>query len=210
MNSAFPTIVLASASPRRLSLLQQLGLAVEVCPADIDESIVGHETGGEYVGRLSCEKASAVAADYKGRLVVGADTAIEINGRILGKPTDRSDCFRMLNMMQGKTHSVYTGVAITGQGRAESCVVETRVQLMPMTETEIDAYWTSGEPAGKAGSYAIQGIGAMLVKRIEGSYFNVVGLPLHETAHLLSRFGVSVSSILNGAGLLDSSHGDDT
>ncbi len=191
-------------------MLQQLGLEVEVCPANIDESIVGNETGSEYVGRLCAEKSIAVAADYTNHLVVGADTAIEIDGQILGKPTDRSDCLRMLKMMQGRTHCVYTGVAITGQGRTETCVVETVVQLMPMTETEIDAYWASGEPQGKAGSYAIQGLGAMLVQRIEGSYFNVVGLPLHETAHLLSRFGVSVLSILNGAGLLDSSHGTDT
>lgn len=205
MTSVAPSIILASGSPRRLSLLQQLGLQVEVQAADIDESVIGDERAPEYVVRLASEKALKVASTKPQNLVIGADTAIEVDNRILGKPVDQADGVGMLQNMQGRSHSVYTGVAITGEGRIETTLIQTRVWLRSLTDAEINAYWATGEPTGKAGSYAIQGAGAVLVQRIEGCYFNVVGLPLHETSALLGRFGVSLVSILNGSSLLHSS-----
>ncbi len=202
------TIILASASPRRLSLLRQLGLQVEVRPADIDESVRDSEDGRQYVSRLAREKSAAVAVHASDRLVIGADTTIEYEEQILGKPIDQNDCLAMLSMIQGKAHRVYTGVAITKGGRTESCVVETAVFLRSLTAAEIVAYWKTGEPVGKAGSYAIQGLGAMFVSRVEGSYSNVVGLPLCETAGLLSDFGLSTQDVLSSPELLNSSHGE--
>lgn len=208
MNLVDQTIVLGSASPRRLSLLQQLGLQVEVCPADIDESVLGNETGKQYVTRLACEKSIAVATNAVDRIVIGADTTIEYDGKILGKPVDQNDCVEMLQMIQGRSHRVYTGVAATLHGRTESCVVETAVYLRALSTAEIVAYWTTGEPIGKAGSYAIQGLGAMFVSRIEGSYSNVVGLPLCETANLLSKFDLGIPDLLNASAKGQSSHGE--
>lgn len=199
-------LVLASASDRRRELLSQIGLSVDVNPADIDESVHDAESAQHYVERLAVEKSQKIAATAPDRLVIGADTTIEFGDQILGKPADEDDCVRMLGLIQGDSHQVCTGVAVTLGSRTRSCVVQTDVVLRPLTEIQIRSYWRTGEPAGKAGSYAIQGLGAMLVERIEGSYSNVVGLPICETALLLTEFGVSLLDIFDLSGLPNSSH----
>ncbi len=199
-------LVLASASDRRRELLNQIGLSVEVCPAEIDESVLDAESAQSYVERLAVEKARKVSATYPDKLVIGADTTIEFGDQILGKPASEDDSVRMLGLIQGESHQVNTGVAVTLGSHTRSCVVQTRVRLRPLTEKQIRSYWRTGEPAGKAGSYAIQGLGAMLVERIEGSYSNVVGLPICETALLLTDFGVTLLDIFDSSGLPNSSH----
>ncbi len=188
------TVVLASASPRRRELLAQLAVPVEVSPADIDERVLPAEAPSDYVRRLSREKALKVAAGFPDKLVIGADTTIADNEQILGKPESKAHAIEMLSAFAGRQHKVHTGVSVAQHNVVESCVVTTLVEFMSVTRGDIEHYVDSGEPFGKAGGYAIQGIGAVLVKKIEGSYSNVVGLPLAETAALLKRFGYCVLS----------------
>lgn len=175
-------IILASASPRRRELLKQAGFSFEVMVSQADETIT-EKTPEAMVKELSGRKARAVAqALAKGNLVIGADTLVVMDGRILGKPTDEIDAFRMLKELSGHTHQVYTGVTLLGEtdeGRVEKVFVEkTDVTMYPMTDEEIQAYIGTGEPMDKAGAYGIQGRAAVFVKEIKGDYNNVVGLPI--------------------------------
>ena len=178
------SVILASRSPRRIDLLRQLGVVLEVIPADIDETPVDNELPVHYVERLAQHKAHTIAAVHTGT-VLGADTTIDIDNEILGQPRDRQDAAHMLGRLGGRTHRVHTGVAVISQGTMRSVVVTTLVSFVPVTDELLEWYLETGEWQGKAGAYAIQGLGAALVDRIQGSFSNVVGLPLRETAHLL-------------------------
>ncbi|MGH9481588.1 MAG: Maf family protein [Terriglobales bacterium] len=176
--TASPSIILASASPRRGELLAAAGFAVEVCPATVDESVLADEAPAAYVLRLAQAKARAVPSGAG--LVLGADTAVVVESEILGKPAGDAEARAMLTRLAGRDHQVLTGVCLrrARDGR-EACAVEaTRVWLTPLTPEEIAEYVASGEPRDKAGAYAIQGRAARFIPRIEGSYSNVVGLPL--------------------------------
>ena len=191
------SIVLASRSPRRSELLTQLGVEIEVVPADIDESPFDREDPVAYVERLARSKAQTVSAKFPDRMVLAADTTVDIDGRILGQPDDEADMRRMLRELSGRTHRVHTGVAVVsgeldGRGRVEAVVVTSLVTFHPITETTLDWYIGTGEPWGKAGSYAIQGLGGTLVASTRGSMSNIIGLPLRETARLL---GLSVTDL---------------
>jgi len=187
-------IILASASPRRRELLQQIGYAFEVIPSQAEEHEAPGETPEEHVVRLSHDKAREVSTrdDIDGRWIIGSDTIVLRDGIILGKPADDEEAAQMLQSLSGRSHRVLSGYAIldrkTGQSRCAA--VTTRVSFRALTDTEIAGYIASGEPADKAGAYAIQGIGAFMVERIEGSYSNVVGLPLCEVIRALEELGV--------------------
>jgi septum formation protein len=178
------TVILASRSPRRIELLSQLGVALEIVPADIDETPQINEMPVHYVERLAREKAGVIAASREG-IVLGADTTIDIDNEILGQPADEHDAARMLRRLSGRTHRVHTGVAVIIEGMVRSLVTTTLVSFVPVTDEILDWYLETKEWQGKAGAYGIQGLGASLVDRIQGSYSNVVGLPLRETAQLL-------------------------
>ncbi|MGM0537217.1 MAG: Maf family protein [Pseudomonadota bacterium] len=190
-----PVLCLASASPRRRDLLASIGVSVEVRPVDIDETPSAGEAAHDYVVRLAREKALA-GARHTRLPVLGSDTAVVRDGAILGKPQGAEDAAAMLRELSGRAHEVLTGVAVTGPAGLLAVCVTTRVFMRDISETEIAAYWASGEPCDKAGAYAIQGLAAVFVERIEGSHSAVVGLPLHETAELLGRQGVP---LWNGA-----------
>lgn len=188
-------IVLASASPRRRELLQNMGLGFEIITSDGAEQVFENELPQDTVKRLSSEKALNVAkrAPYDDCIVIGADTVVAIDGKILGKPEDEGDAKRMLTLLSGRTHKVYTGVSVieTTSGERVSDYVETEVKFVNLTERQIEKYVSSGEPMDKAGAYGIQDLGAMLVEKINGDYFNVVGLPVSRLARILrDRFGV--------------------
>lgn len=188
------TLILASASPRRRELLALLGLPFQVQESNVDEQISHQLAPEQIVETLSRQKAQAVAGNLSAGLVIGSDTIVVLDGEVLGKPRNEADAFRMLSSLQGREHQVVTGVAVVdaATGRTELGHRVTRVKMRALDEQEIRAYIATGEPLDKAGSYAIQGIGATFVEGIVGDYFAVVGLPLHLTAQLLSRFGVSV------------------
>lgn len=178
------SVILASRSPRRVELLSQLGVKFEVLPADIDESPIGNEKAVQYVERLAREKARVVAAKRDG-IVLGADTTVEIDNEIFGQPIDQDDAKRMLRRLSGRTHEVHTAVAVVKNGVTRSVVVTTRVCFVPVTDELLTWYLQTNEWQGKAGAYAIQGLGGTLVDFVRGSYSNVVGLPLSQTADLL-------------------------
>jgi septum formation protein len=184
-------LILASASPRRAEILSQIGVLFTVIPAYIDESVLPNEDPQVYVRRVALAKAVAVSAD-SGPLtpVLAADTAVVIDSSILGKPTGIEHARSMLELLSGRWHEVVSGVAIMHED-VSLISVRTRVKFRPILEHEIEAYWSSGEPADKAGSYAIQGIGGAFVERIEGSYSNVVGLPMVETSTLLNKYSIA-------------------
>lgn len=190
-----PMLCLASASPRRLALLKTIGvIPSRVLPADIDESVTGDEAPYEYVARMAAEKAATLRNTQAERVqsmwVMGADTAVVANGQILGKPADKSDFRLMFHMLNGQSHQVYSAVTLLGPaGELLSCLVTTTVAFATLSDAERDAYWATGEPADKAGGYAIQGIGAQFVTHMSGSYSAVVGLPLYETSQLLKQAG---------------------
>jgi septum formation protein len=187
-------LVLASASPRRSELLRSVGLQFDVIPADIDESTLPGEAPSDYVARLSTEKADAVAERVGGgAIVIAADTTVDVDGRILEKPIDDPDARRMLRLLSGRTHLVHTGVTAVGppgdgagEDRGGTIVVETVVRFVELTDRAIDWYLATGEHAGKAGAYGIQGAAGAFVDRIDGSVTNVIGLPLAETLALLA------------------------
>jgi septum formation protein len=187
-----PSIILASASPRRAELLQQIGLNFSVRPADIDETPAPDETPEQYVERLAREKALAVAGSSPERLVLGSDTSVVLDGTILGKPTDPADARATLARLSGATHQVMTAVALATEGQCASVLVITEVCFRQLSTAEIEAYVASGEPMDKAGSYGIQGLGGIFVNELRGSYSAVVGLPLQETAALLAGAGYPV------------------
>jgi len=179
--------VLASASPRRAELLTAAGFAFEVAHADIDETPLPRESADGYVLRLAEGKARAVAARFPDHAVLGADTTVVVDGHILGKPADAADAVAMLRRLQGRAHEVLTGVALVAHGRAQVVLETTRVWFEPMTEDEIAVYVATGEPMDKAGAYGIQGWAARHVTRVEGSYSNVVGLPVAAVHALVRR-----------------------
>ena len=184
-------LILASKSPRRKELLTQLGYQFHCHAANIDESVRPDEGPAAYVERLAREKALHIAKQQKNKaLILGSDTAVIIDGKILGQPKDKQDAVKMLNMLSGAKHQVVTGIAVAEDQRVESTVVSTDVFFKSLSQNEIDNYWESGEPKDKAGAYAIQGMGGQFVKQIQGSYSAVVGLPLYETAQLLAGFGL--------------------
>jgi septum formation protein len=188
-----PTIVLASASPRRAELLASAGIRFSIRPADIDETQLPGETPAHYVERLAREKAAAVAAiEPEAQLVLGSDTTVVIDGEIAGKPADPEDAAQMLRRIAGRWHEVLTGVALVRGRDVLSDVVSTRVRFAPMSEKEIEWYAASGEPDDKAGAYAIQGIASLFVERIEGNYSNVVGLPVAAVYRLAREMGVDL------------------
>ena len=185
-------VVLASASPRRPELLGMIGIAHEVDPADIDESVRAGESDTDYALRLATEKGVAVAARHPDALVIAADTIVVVDGRIFGKPVDWADACRMLRVLSGRTHVVHTAVAVVRDAgrRVESEVESTRVTFRELDDSEVAAYVATGEPMDKAGAYGIQGYGATIVERVEGDYFTVMGLALRQLVSLLERVGV--------------------
>ena len=182
---------LASASPRRRELLASIGVAVEIAPADIDESRREGESPEDFVSRLAREKAKAghVGSSLP---TLGADTVVVCDGAIFGKPNDEAHAREMLAALSGRTHRVLSSVAVIGAHGMRDCLVATRVSMRRIDEAEMAAYWATGEPADKAGGYAIQGHAAIFVERLEGSYSAVVGLPLYETAGLLRAQGIAL------------------
>ncbi|MBA2340891.1 MAG: septum formation inhibitor Maf [Pyrinomonadaceae bacterium] len=183
------TIVLASASPRRAEILTQVGWAHEVVTANVDETRRAGEETVAYVERLAREKAEAVAAHRLFGLVLGADTSVVIEGELLGKPQDERDARRTLQRLQGAWHEVITGVALVRAESKRRAVAHerTRVKFASMSEAEIDWYVATGEPLDKAGAYGVQGRAALFIERIEGDYFNVVGLPVRLVRELAGR-----------------------
>ena len=180
-------LVLASASPRRARLLAEAGYAFDVAPAGIDERRLGDETPAAYVRRLARGKAEAVAPRYPDRVVVGADTIVVIDGLVLGKPADAAEAAGMLGRLAGRRHTVLTGVALVRGARSEVAVERTEVTFTALDADRIRWYVGTGEPDDKAGAYAAQGIGSRFIERIEGSYSNVVGLPIPVVGRLLER-----------------------
>ncbi|WP_260294044.1 Maf family protein [Sedimenticola hydrogenitrophicus] len=188
-----PLIYLASHSPRRAELLIQIGVHHTVVGVTVDETPLTGEAPAEYVIRIALEKARSgrQAISRQPPLpVLGADTAVVIGQRILGKPRDRDDAIAMLKLLSDTTHKVLTGVALVGQREATRLSVS-NVRFRPIRMPEAAAYWESGEPADKAGGYAIQGLGALFISRLEGSFSGVMGLPLFETGELLQQAGIS-------------------
>ena len=190
MMTAKADFVLASASPRRAALLGQIGARFTVAAVDVDETPLRGEKPDDYVLRLARRKATAAAALFPGQPVLAADTTVSAGGQPMGKPRDEAEAVAMLMALSGRTHSVYTGVALAADERLESRLSHTRVTFRALDADECRAYWRTGEPADKAGGYAIQGLGAVFVKAVEGSYSGVVGLPLAETWELLQLFAI--------------------
>lgn len=187
------SLYLASGSPRRRELLAQIGVPFVTLGAAIDESALPAEPAHGYVERLALEKARAglaSLADNTDAVVLGADTAVVLDGQILGKPQDRSEALAMLAALSGREHQVLTAVALASRTRSAVQVVTSRVTFRPLRAGEAEAYWATGEPCDKAGSYGIQGLAAVFVSQLQGSYSAVVGLPLCETAQMLNEFAI--------------------
>lgn len=191
-------LILASASPRRKELLDQIGVSYIIHPVDIDETPKDAETPLDYVTRVAAEKSAACIFETNSSLpVLAADTSVVIAGQILGKPESRSHAEIMLNQLSGKIHQVYSAVSFrTGVKEGNSSHYQklsvTEVTFRNILEQEIQAYWETGEPQGKAGAYAIQGLASIFVTSIKGSFSGVMGLPLFETAELLSKQGIHI------------------
>jgi septum formation protein len=184
------SIILASASPRRQELLDQIKVNYKIYPVNIDETPLLNEVPLVYVQRMAAEKSLACVARIGDKLpVLAADTAVVLDNLIMGKPKDQADALAMLRRLSGKTHHVYSAVSLRGRVHHQA-VSLTEVTFRPLTEREMIAYWQSGEPRDKAGGYAIQGMGSIFVESIKGSFSGVVGLPLFETAQLLSQQGI--------------------
>jgi septum formation protein len=184
-------VILASGSPRRHELLDMIGIAHEVIPANIDESQRNGERPVEHVERLAREKGAAIAERFPDSLVIAADTIVVIDGEVLGKPRGAAEARAMLHRLAGRTHMVFTAVAASFHGRQESTVEEVSVTFLPLSDSTIANYVATGEPMDKAGSYGIQGYGATIVQRIDGDFFTVMGLPLARLVALLRELGVS-------------------
>ncbi|HLD67961.1 MAG TPA: Maf family protein [Pseudomonas sp.] len=184
-------LYLASGSPRRRELLAQIGVPFVTLSCPVDESRLPAEPPADYVARLAQAKALAgLAVAEAGAVVLGADTAVVLDGHILGKPESRDEALAMLAALSGREHEVLTAVALASTSRVEVRVVCSRVDFRPLTPSEAEGYWASGEPRDKAGGYGIQGLAAVFVRQLHGSYSGVVGLPLCETAELLANFGI--------------------
>jgi septum formation protein len=191
-SSSNPLIYLASASPRRSALLEQIGVPHRVRPVDVDETARSGEPPYEYVRRLAVLKAETLwqkLAAPERQPVLGADTAVVLDDEILGKPRDEQDCLRMLSLLSARTHQVFTAVALQASEGCQSRVNVSEVTFRKLADEEIRSYWRSGEPADKAGAYAVQGRAALFIERIAGSYSGIMGLPLFETGELLAAIG---------------------
>lgn len=184
-------VYLASRSPRRAELLQQLGINFEVVPADIDETVRSGEEPVEYALRMALEKARVAAVKTESRSipVLGADTTVVVDGNILGKPESKQEAIAMLRTLSDTTHEVFSAVALVGGGSELTDISRTEVKFRRLSNAELEAYWALGESADKAGGYGIQGYAALFIEQITGSYSGVMGLPLFETGRLLERFG---------------------
>lgn len=196
------SLVLASASPRRVELLRAAGMDVDVRPADVDESRCEDEAPEAYVRRLAFAKADAIVRVGEPRAVLGADTIVVIDGEVLGKPADATDARRMLGVLSGRRHVVLTGVTLIGplevaeEGNPRpwlTRVSATAVEFADLTRDDLEWYLASGEPMGKAGAYAIQGLASRFVTRIDGSYANVVGLPVSDVHEMCRALGILIS-----------------
>jgi len=182
-------LVLASGSPRRRQLLDMLGVEHRVVPPDVDEARRGSEAPADYVVRLARDKARLIAAREPQALVLAADTTVVLGSDLFGKPETAGEAVEMLRRLSGRTHQVYTGVALAGGGREEAALDVSDVTFRPLTDAAIADYVATGEPMDKAGAYAIQGRGAALIEGIRGDFFGVMGLPLRLVLELLERFG---------------------
>ena len=188
-------LYLASQSPRRHELLRQIGFDYQVVDVDVDETPIAGEAPHHYVERLARAKARAGCDRVAKQSTIGADTTVVLHGKVLGKPDDRNDAVQMLLALAGRTHQVFTGVAIACGEREVYRLSTSKLHFRSISEAEAIAYWLTGEPADKAGGYAIQGRGAVFVRRLEGSYSGVVGLPLYETLELLNELGLVLGRI---------------
>jgi septum formation protein len=187
-----PLIYLASASPRRSALLRQVGVPHSVCPVDIDEAIAPGESPGAYVTRLAETKARTLwqrLAPEERLPVLGADTSVALDDEIMGKPRDERDGVRMLARLSARTHRVFTAVALCHEGGCATQLSVSEVSFRKLEPEEIQAYWRTGEPRDKAGAYAVQGLAALFIERITGSFSGIMGLPLFETGELLRSIG---------------------
>ncbi|MEQ9208297.1 MAG: Maf family protein [Pseudomonadales bacterium] len=185
-------LILASASPRRKELLEQLGISFCQKSVEIDETPYKQEIARDYVMRMAREKADVAWGIWggAGRIILAADTTVVVGSKTLGKPLDFQDFGSMMRLLSGREHQVLTSVIVKSGQKAEFALSETRVHFCVLNEDDIEWYWQSGEPQDKAGGYGIQGLGARFVKKIDGSYSGVVGLPLFETAEILFNFGI--------------------
>jgi septum formation protein len=183
-------IILASQSPRRRELLALIGIAHEVMPADLDESVLPNEAPTAHAERLARAKAEAIARRESGAVVIGSDTIVVLDGDILGKPRDHADAAATLRRLSGRTHTVHTAVAVARNGRLVSGVESVEVTFRPLSNEQIETYIATGEPMDKAGAYGIQGYGAVIVERVHGDYFAVMGLALGMLVGLLEQVGV--------------------
>jgi septum formation protein len=181
-------LILASSSPRRAELLRAAGIPFDVIPVDVDEAVLRLEPPGEHVRRLSREKADAAFATNPDAVVLGADTIVTVGGEIMSKPRDAADATRMLRLLSGREQEVLTGVSLVARRGIVVEVARTRVWVNPLTDTEIADYVATGEPLDKAGAYGIQGVGSRFIDRIQGSYSNVVGLPVALVYRLLKGY----------------------
>ena len=188
------TIILASGSSRRKVLLEQIGLKFKVEPSNYEEDIKSGIEPHKIAQRISLEKAEIVASKHKNAIVIAADTFIVFGGQIMGKPGTENEALKMLETLNGKSHSVITGFSImdTAKNKTLSKSIETKVYVRKLTSAEINTYVKSKEPLDKAGAYAIQGLGSVIVERIEGDYFNVMGLPLSALTEALKEFGINI------------------
>jgi septum formation protein len=187
-------LILASASPRRADLLRAAGIPFESLPVQIDERFEPGEEADRAVVRLAEAKAAAAAAIRPETLVLGADTIVVVSGEALGKPVDNEDARRMLGLLSGRTHEVFTGICLRYKGRTLRHVEPSRVRVANLTSREIDWYVGTGEPLDKAGAYAIQGLGSRFIEGIDGSYSNVVGLPISSVYALIKEVGCDILS----------------
>ncbi len=196
-NNNLSKLILASNSPRRKELLLQIGLSFSVEPADVDERVLPDESPDGYALRVAMDKAHVAAVRARNGLVIAADTIVVLDGKILGKPADTGDAEKMLSRLSGREHCVITGLAVMDatSGKALSRSSTTRVWFRSLASREISSYVATGEPFDKAGSYGIQGLGAMLIDRIDGCYSNVVGLPLSLLGELLRVFGFDLARL---------------
>ena len=191
-----PQIILASASPRRGQLLDQIGIKYQVLPVDIDEIVKTGESAEDFVIRLALEKTiTGYQRSETKRPVLGSDTIVLLNKQILGKPENRAHAMQMLSSLSGHSHQVLTAVALVSEDKQKHLLSVTKVFFRKLSEDEIQSYWETGEPVDKAGAYGIQGLAAQFIERIDGSYSGVMGLPLFETAQLLKEFGVTPDPI---------------
>ena len=182
-------LILASQSPRRSELLRMVGLNFECIPADIEEVVPDGTPANDIPRRLALQKAYAVLKEHPEAVIIGADTIVEVNGVVLGKPKDEEDAFRMLRLLSGRVHTVHTGVAILSADSADSFTSSTKVLFYEHSDKELWDYIRTGDPMDKAGSYGIQGAGAFLVESIEGDFYTVMGLPVAEVLRRLKGFG---------------------